>query len=450
MRLPKDDNYLRRPRHLGTSGRVRIFLLAIALAVSVTVAGCGGSATAISKTGPLTAAVFDPFEGSEAFEGPLTEAECYAAVTQVNESGGVLGHQMQCSPYDSTSDPADAVPNATKMLATAHNLVLIDGPADQEPATDPIVKPAHVVEYGWSAGPFYDHQSNPLWFRWYPSDSLAGVAEAVYLIKHGYTHAAGVFDTSSGAQIQVPNLVKTYAKLGGKMAINLKLAPGNTYRTEVSQLLASKPDAIITELDTPQETTAFFSELAQLSSGKLPPIIATQGEVASSTQWPQLVQHAIGAAAAQRIVQVGTGGSLNSAGYAAFKNALLTAPEKIVDRKQYLGLQYAAQGSDAVVIDALAIDEAKSTDSSKVAPLISQIANGVPGAVTVSTYAQAIKEIAAGRRIHYVGGGGPVLLNRYHSILSPFTILRWEGPKAGWVQLPGDTIAPAQLAQFTK
>ena len=455
MLTPSEHRYSRRLRQPGTSRWARCLLLATALAVSVTLAACGGSAASggsgasVSKKGPLTVGVFDAFEGSEAFQGPEREAECYAAATQINAAGGVLGRKFQCVPADSTSDPADAVPNATKMLATAHNLVLIDGPGDEELATDSVVAPSHVVEFGWSATPAYDHQTNPFWYRFFPSDALAGAAEADYLIKAGYTHAAGVFDTSAGAQVQVPDLLKTYAKLGGKMAINLKLAPGNTYRTEVSQLLQAKPDAIITELDTPQETSAFFSELSQLSGGKVPPIIATEGAVASSTNWPALVTKAIGAAAAQHITQVATGGSLNSAGYAAFKHALLTSPEKIVNRGQYLGLQYVAQGSDAVVIDALAIDEAKSTNSSKVAPLIYQIANGVPGAVTVSTYAQGVKAIAAGHRIRYVGGGGPILLNTHHNIVSPFTILRWEGPKAGWVLVPGDTITPTQLTKLT-
>jgi len=429
----------------------RYLLLGTALAVSLTVAACGGStAASVNKKGPLRAYVFAAFEGSEAFLGPQQEADCYTAATQVNNAGGVLGRKLQCVPVDSTSDPADAVPNATRMLATAKNMILIDGPGAEEQATNPVIDPAHVIEYGWDAGPYFDHNTNPLWFRWYPADTLAGVGEAVYLMAHGYTHAAGVFDTSSGAQTQVPNLLKTYAKLGGKMAITLKLAPGNTYRSEVSQLLASHPDAIINELDTPQENSAFFSELSQLSGGKMPPIITTQGAVASSTNWPQLVTKAIGVAAAERIVQISTGGALNPAGYAAYKHALLTAPEKIVDRRQYLDNWAPAEGEDAVVVDALAIDEAKSTNSSKVAPLILRIANGVPGAVTVNNYAEGVKEIAAGHQIRYVGAGGSTTINQYHNIVTPFSLFRWAGPKAGWVVIPGDTLTAAQLTKFLR
>jgi ABC-type branched-subunit amino acid transport system substrate-binding protein len=403
----------------------------------------------VNKKGPLTVAVFDAFEGSEAAQGPKKEAECYAAATQVDAAGGVLGRKLQCQPFDSTSDPADAVPNASRMLTNAKNPVLIYGPGTEEPATDPVVKPAHIIEYAWDAGPYYDHETNPLWFRFYPADSLAGIGEAVYLMKHGYTHAAGVFDTSPGAQAQVPNLLKTYQKLGGKLAIDLKLAPGNTYRTEVAQLLKSHPDAIITELDTPQETTAFFSELSQLSGGKIPPIIATQGEVDSATNWPQLVTKAIGQSAASRMVEIAAGAGTNPAGYGVFKHSLMTAPEKIVDRSQYLGSWSAASGSDAIAVLSLAIDQTKSTDSQKIAPVIYKMVNGVPGAVVVHNYAQGLKEIAAGHQIRYVGASGAQTLNQYHNTVTPFELLRWGGSKAGWVPLPGDTLTAAEIAKLT-
>lgn len=436
-------------RQRGRLKRTPWLLIAVVLAVGLTVAACGSTAASVSKKGPLTVAVFDAFEGSEAAQGPKKEAECYDAATQIDDAGGVLGRQIQCKPFDSTSDPADAVPNATHMLANTKNLVLVYGPGTEEPATDPIIKPAHVLEYAWDAGPFYDHETNPLWFRFYPADSLAGIGEAVYLMKHGYTHAAGVFDTSPGAQAQVPNLLKTYAKLGGKLAIDLKLAPGNTYRTEVAQLLKSHPDAIITELDTPQETTAFFGELAQLSGGKIPPIIATQGEVDSATNWPQLVTKAIGASAASQMVEIAAGAGLDPAGYGVFKHSLMTAPEKIVQRAQYLQSWSAASGSDAVNMMALAMTETKSTEASKLAPVIFKITNGVPGAVVVHNYAQGLKEVKAGHQIRYVGASGPQTLNQYHNTVTPFQMLRWKGGKAGWVPIPGDTLTTAELLHLT-
>lgn len=448
MGLHESENLTRKRRRLGRL-RAPCRLLGVTLAVAMVVAACGSTSASVSKKGPITVAAFNAFEGSEAAEGPKKEAECYAAETEVNNGGGILGRKLQCVPFDSTSDPADAVPNATHMLSKAKNLVLVDGPGTEEPATDSIIRPAHVLEFSWDAGPIYDHQTNPLWFRFYPADSLAGIGEAAYLMKHGYTHAAGVFDTSPGAQAQVPNLVKTYAKLGGKLAIDLKLAPGNTYRTEVSQLLQSHPDAIITELDTPQETTAFFSELAQLSGGKIPPIIATQGEVDSATNWPQLVTKAIGVAAAHRMVEIAAGGGIDPVGYATVKHSLLTAPEKIVDRQQYIGSWSAASGCDAVAIMALAIDQTKSTDPSKLAPVIDRIANGVPGAVVVHNYAQGRKEIAAGHQIRFVGGAGPLTFNKYHNLVVPFQLLRWEGTKAGWVPLPKDTLTPAAILKLT-
>ena len=210
-----------RSRRLGLS----CWLVAAVVAMGTVISACGGTSTSVGS-GPLTVGVFMPFEGDEGFAGPELEAECYAAVNEMNATGGLLGHKVQCSPYDSTSDPADAVPAAARMLATASNLILVFGPADQEPPVDPELRAAKVLEYGYNGMPRYDHQTNALWYRPFPSDSLDGVAEGIFLARARYKNVAAVFDTSSGAQNHVPRMIKTYEKVRGKVAINLDLAPG--------------------------------------------------------------------------------------------------------------------------------------------------------------------------------------------------------------------------------
>jgi len=444
----KVSNKATRSRVFAATSRRALAGLAGACVASLAISACGSSnAPVTAGSGPLTVGVFDPFEGPEAAIGPITEAECYAAVTVINANGGLLGHKVQCTPFDSTSDPADAVPVANRMLASSHNLILVDGPGSEEPAVEPLLNNAKVIHYGWNGLPFYDHQTSPYFYRAFPSDSLGGDGAAIYLIKEGYKHAAGVFDNSAGAQAQVPNLVRTYAKLGGSLAANLKLAPSSTYQIEAHQLVAAKPDAIVSELDTPQEVEAWYSALGNLAHGAYPPLVPTVSEVISTTNWIHLVSHALGASALKNVVELSPGGALNPAGYPTLQHALLTAPENIVNRKQYLGLSYFATGFDAVILDGLAIDEAKSTDSAKVAPLIAQIANGTPGAVTVSTYPQGAKAIAQGHKVHYVGAGGAMLFNRWHNLVAPFEALRYKGPKAQWVAVPGKAISVQEIAK---
>jgi hypothetical protein len=176
----------------------------------------------------------------------------------------------------------------------------------------------------------------------------------------------------------------------------------------------------------------------------VPPIITTLA--GATTRWTTIVEHALGAEVARGIVKISPGeSSFKSTAYDAFKSALLKAPQKIADRKQYLGVTWVAQGFDAIIMDALAIDEAKSTDSAKVAPLMAQIANGVSGATTVHSYAEGVKEIAAGHRVHYVGAGGPMVFNESHNIVTPFEVFRYGGAKAGWGLLPRETLTPEQI-----
>jgi ABC-type branched-subunit amino acid transport system substrate-binding protein len=447
-----------RSRVLAATSRKALASLAGVCVASLAISACGASNAPITAgspsgpkaagSGPLTVAVFDAFEGADAATGTTTEAECYAAVTVFNANGGLLGHKVQCTPFDSTSDPADAVPVANRMLASTHNLILVDGPGSEEPAVEPLLNKAQVIHYAWNGLPFYDHQTSPYFYRAFPSDSLGGEADALYLINAGYKQAAGVFDNSGGAQAQVPNFVHTYARLGGHLAALLKLAPNSTYQTEAQQLSAAKPDAIISEIDTPQEVEAWDSALANAANGAYLPLITTAGEVDAIPNWIQLVSHALGASGLKNVVQLAPGGALNPAGYPTLRHALLTAPQSIVNRKQYLGLGYIATGFDAVILDGLAIDEAKSTDPAKVAPLIAQIANGTPGAVTVNTYPQGAKAIAQGHKVHYVGAGGAMLFNRWHNLVESFQALRYDGPKAGWVAMPGKTITQQEIAKL--
>jgi ABC-type branched-subunit amino acid transport system substrate-binding protein len=78
------------------------------------------------------------------------------------------------------------------------------------------------------------------------------------------------FDTRGDPADAVPPLRTEYRKLGGRLAADVTLTPGQaSYRSEVTQVIASHPDALISEMD-PQSSTTFLSEYMQLSGGRLP------------------------------------------------------------------------------------------------------------------------------------------------------------------------------------
>src|ERR1700680_865032 len=116
--------------------------ISFAVAALVVLAACGSntpSATPKTYTGTLTFASFNPFTGPDASFGPEMAAGCIPAAKTINDAGGGLGHPVQLIAVDARGDPADAVTAAQQMIATAPNLVGMNGPSSDEAlATVPI------------------------------------------------------------------------------------------------------------------------------------------------------------------------------------------------------------------------------------------------------------------------------------------------------------------------
>lgn len=399
--------------------------------LAAAVAGCGASSSGgTSAKATLVYGVYQPFTGPDATFGPQGMALCWAAANGINQSGGVLGHKFTCKPFDSTSDPADALPVANRMIASTGNLVAIYGPVDVEVAVEPLLNNAKLVHFSDQSDPRYDHQTSPWFFRAAASDSLAGIALGVYAQTHGYTHAASVFTNDPSAQTSVPSLTSSYPRIGGSFAVKLTLAPGQTsYRTEVARVLAAHPDAVISEMD-PQTAATFLSEMLQLNNGKLLPYITTSRT--ESSDWITAVLHAIGKANYEHyITPVFAKLSETGTGYSHYYRYFMTAPQAVPSRSQFVTDVYNQWGYDELTVAALAMQEAKSTDQSKWAPLVVQIADGTPGAVVVHSFGEGKQALASGKKIRFVGATGSLFFNSNHNNITPFAGYHYNGQGTG-------------------
>src|SRR5258708_1780357 len=132
------------------TGRRPIFTapLPVIIVAALLLASCANTPqgpTPKSYSGDLTFTSFNPFTGPDASFGPEMVAGCVPAVRVINQAGGVLGHQVQCSTVDTFGDPAKAGPAAERMLASTENLVGINGPSSDEAlATVPIINRGHI------------------------------------------------------------------------------------------------------------------------------------------------------------------------------------------------------------------------------------------------------------------------------------------------------------------
>jgi ABC-type branched-subunit amino acid transport system substrate-binding protein len=408
----------------------------VAAILSVGLAACAGSTSDGSGDATLTIATLYAYTGANADNGTTGSAGCLTGVQVVNAAGGVLGHKLRCRAFDTKSDPADAVPAANQMLAST-NLVMVIGPSDEAPATVPIVTAARIPNFATVGDPNFDTQADPYFYRLTPSDSAQGYALGYYGAKQGYLHAASVFTNDLGAQTSVPTLRQRYSALGGKLAADVTLAPGQaSYRTEAAAVAAAHPDAIFTEMD-PRSSATFLSQLVQLG-GSLPPVISTQR--ANEGDWVGAVVGALGASRFQQTVRtVAPYVDPSGAAYDLYKTTLMSLGSQVHDPEQYAVHSYTIADYDSVAIMALAMTEARSTRPSDYRPFIARVTAASAGASVVHTYAEASKALSDGRTIQYVGASGVLAFDRFQSAPRAFGVFQYDAPSQ---QMKAATVIP--------
>jgi ABC-type branched-subunit amino acid transport system substrate-binding protein len=420
--------------------------IAIAVTAALTIAACGSSsqsATPKTYTGTLTFASFNPFTGPDASFGPEMAAGCIVAQHLINKAGGILGHQVNCITVDTRGDPADAVPAAQQMLATAQNLVGMNGPSSDEAlATVPIINRAQIPMFADSGQKAFDKSSYPYFYRLTPADDAAGVAMAVYAYGKGYKRGAAVFGNDLSSQGNVPNLLTAFKALGGTIVLNQQLAlDQSSYRSEVEALIAAKPDVIFTEAD-PQTDAAYLSQLQQLQS--LIPVVGTQPTV--QPPWAQAVGGAIGQ---DKLASIFAGAQPYAAStgpaYDIENTELLASGSDIPKPDQWSGDPYTETDYDAIIVMALAMLMANTPDPTFYNQYIPQVVADTPGATEVHSFAEGQDALKAGKKIRYVGAGGPIALDKYHNSNGAFAIVGYATDGSN-PQLA--TVSAADIAKY--
>jgi ABC-type branched-subunit amino acid transport system substrate-binding protein len=416
----------------------RLFLFRLLSAgLAVTLVACSGNGGSSSTKKTLVVAAFNPFTGADADFGPEMLAGCWPGVQLVNQSGGVLGNQLTCSSVDTRGDPADAVPAASKLLATTSNLIGILGPSsDEADATVPIFDQAKIPMFADTGEASFDKSTYDYFWRLTPADDVKGYAMALWAHQQGWKRGALVFGNDISSQSNVPTLEKAITGLGDTVAINLKVTlDQSSYRTEVERLAQANPQVIYTE-GSPQTDAALLSELQQLHG--LIPFIGTDATLQPA--WLKAVSGAIGEAD-MKTYYVGEQPYAPPSGpsWSVFNKALLASSNKVSDPSSWSTDVYTMTDYDAVIITALAATAAKSTDPAVFNAFIPKVTDAGSGKVVVHSYAEGLKALKAGDQIQYLGAGGDIAFDQSHNSAGGFEFASYSGN--GHVALQGSVTA---------
>jgi branched-chain amino acid transport system substrate-binding protein len=424
------------------------FGAAAALAVGAVACGSsdegGGDAAKESGGKTLLIANVQPFSGADAAYGPEQDAGCIPATNLINESGGVLGNKLDCTPVDTRSNPTDAVPAVQKLFATKSNVVGVIGPSSNEvQAVHPMLAQKQIPFWPDTGDPRYNTQESPYYWRLATSDDAGGVAMAVTANDQGYKNIAIVSGNDSNSQTLLPSLKETYPKLGGTIAETVTITNGeSSYRAEASRVADAKPDALVIPTTDPQTVATFLGEFKQLNGGMIPVL----GQVPPlQPKFSGAIKGAIGDGDYEKqYFSVHQFAPTTGPAYEAYKKALLASGDRVDNPEQWVEDPFSLGPWDAVTIMALAMVHAKSTDPQKYNDSILEVTKAGDGKTEVNTFPEGKDALEAGKQIQYVGAFGPIAFTESHNFTGGFIVTKASGKKEETVaEVSSEQIAEA-------
>jgi branched-chain amino acid transport system substrate-binding protein len=419
-------------------------LVAVASVLSLAVSGLAAPIAGASSAGQLKIAAIAPLSGATATLGKLMEGPCAGAVTVVNHGGGVLGHKLSCYPVNDLGDPADAVANVSKALATTSGIVGAIGLTSATAATEvPILNSAKIPMVSQNGLSEFTTRFYPYFWRMTPPDRVGGAAIGLAAARLGFKSAAVIIQNSTANTGTRPGIIAALKKKGVKVVTNL-LIPGDaaSYDTVVNRIKNDKPGGLVISADT-QTTLTLLSEYKSLNSGKVPPVVVPTGIL--GTGFFHGVKKLMGGSYLTRsLTMVGTFVDQSSPAFKQYASAVKHTSIGATEAEAILATQAIGTIYDGIIVMSLAMDAAHSTTPAVYNKYMPKVTKARKGAVVVHSYAQGAKELKAGHQIQYVGVTGPVAFDKLHNSsgeFASFTYAANGSVKTGKILGP-KTLAP--------
>jgi ABC-type branched-subunit amino acid transport system substrate-binding protein len=402
-----------------------------AVALLVTTAACSSSGsdspTSGSGGGTINVGELFPLTGSIASAGDRFLYGAQAAVQDVNAHGGVLGDTLKQYTGDTAGDAVDTVP-ALRQLQT-DNLTFLVGPTSVEfSSVSDIIESSNIIDFANIPSVQFDTLDSPRIWKVLVPDSTLAAGMAYYAIHKGLTSCSVMFENVESAQALLPELVKAYTSHGGTILANIQLTPHATsYRSEVEKAFQNNPKCLFLQTD-PTTSGTLFTDIRQLGHYNI-------AFVGTDEYTDPNVAKAIGLSTFSKYATGMQGALPSGAAYSYFS---------AVFEKMFKGQApnyFSAANYDAVIVAALAMTAAKSTNPSVWNNYIETVAN--PPGITCSTFASCVSLLKAGKKINYEGASGPVDYDKDHNVTTGFDVTTFtpSGSLETVLSIPGQALS---------
>jgi branched-chain amino acid transport system substrate-binding protein len=274
----------------------------------------------------------------------------------------------------------------------------------------------------YCGNPQYDNTSNQYFWRPLAPDPVGGETMALFARQLGYHRVAAVFGTDASSQGDLPGVILGVKAAHLDLVAKIGLTPDQTsYRSQVEQLIAARPQVIFTESDG-STAAVFFGELKQL--GKLTPMFGTNATLTSTYLKP--LASAIGTANlhkyywAEASARVPSSPAV-SAYNTGIKHVAGHLPSPLA---QWLNNSWSEANYDMLIAFALAMTASKSTDPSVANQWVTKVTEPGAGKTVVYSYAQGVAALKAGKSIQYIGASGPLKFDAWHNSFGNQSMVR--------------------------
>jgi len=342
-----------------------------------------------AEEAPIKLGLLAPFSGSGGPYGQEEEDAAKAAINIINEAGGVLGRQLELVVADDETQPTAGVAAARKLI-DVDGVVSIAGVWSSAVAlaVKPIaIEKGVILTSNGSADEITQGDNKGLIWRFQTNGKNWGEAFATAMTNDGVK-------TASILVLQTPFTLSTiqpfkdrFTQAGGEVLDEVPFNPNQpSYRVEVDKILANEPEALF--------VAAYVNELSAIvkeayRNGYEGTIYAYGNAAGSNGQFVQNV----GTELAQGVHHTQHVPVENSEAYAIYLDAI-GKPEGTV-------MSFGAQVFDQIVVTALAIEKAGTTEGAKVGAEFPNIVNA--DAPSIGDPAKALAALRAGEAFRYSG-----------------------------------------------
>lgn len=332
------------------------------------------------------------------------------AVAEVNAAGGAGGRKLAVFAEDGQTKPEAAVLAAKKLIEVNKvQAILGTWSSGVTLAVMPLTDAATVIQMNTSGAPAISTQdTKDLVWRFQATNDAIGAAFAAAAEKRGFKNPATMaFNNASGIG-NTEGFKKAWTKKGGKIAASVVYEPNRpSYRTELQQVLAQKPDVVVMGSYLPDSTIILreWYQSGQDVKWILPGWAAN----------PELVK-ALGNEVVEGVISVDTVSNENSASYKNLDVQYRKAMGKPISSNVYAAMTY-----DMAICLGLAMEAAgPNATTMQVNSKLREVSN--PPGTMVYSFAEGKKLLAQKQKINYQGASSRLDFDQYGDVSPDFGV----------------------------